>query len=226
MERSACGSAQDQPRRTWRVLRTLPLFPQGSHAGWGGWRALQARVKELLVVNPACIRPTIFTAKAGSISRLEFISNIFGPLGFLILLAHGRSALIFRTFSKAGLNLFSSSILSETTTQNELCQYLHLPSLFPMHCLLILVFVILARACLLCLSLSLLPGLVVVFCCIYSNVVVHLFLDTVGTHSLYFSVHPLPLTSRSRRSSLIQCFFIAHLRPSTVFITVSSRLHI
>ena len=99
-------SAQDQPRGTRRVLRALPLFPKGSHAGWGRWRTLQGRVNRTIVCESCVHPPYHFHTKGESISRLEFVSNMSCPLRFLILLAHGRSALIFRTFSKAGPNPF------------------------------------------------------------------------------------------------------------------------
>lgn len=73
-----------------------------------------------------------FSCKGGVCFTFRVRSNISCPLRFLIFPVHGRSALAFHTFSKAGPNPLSISILSETTTQNELCQYLHLPSLFPM----------------------------------------------------------------------------------------------
>ena len=143
--------------------------------------------------------------------------------GFLVYLAHECSFFVYPLKRTSALLFY----ILETPTQNGLCRYLHFLSLLSMHYLLILVSFLLAGACLLCLPLSLLLGSVSSFV-IYIPLSRYTFFlgSTFDVHTpCTLSIIP-PVHFQIRRLSLIQCFFIAHPRPSTiVLITVSFRLH-
>ena len=176
-------SAQDQPRGAWRVLRALHFFPQGNNAGWGRWRAFQARVNETywLWIPGASSVSSFLLAKAGYISRVEF--------AFRVSSSPDSRTLIFRLSSKTDRALFSSFILYiRDTHQNGLCRYLH--------------FSCIASSFRYSIgeSLSLMPPTLIapevgfVLCCIYSTVAVPFFLgSTVDMHTpCVLSIFPSP----------------------------------
>jgi len=162
-------------------------------------------------------RPIVFSR--GLVFHVEFSSKVSGL--FRVLGSPGSWTLIIHIHAlKSGLRLFSPfcSIGDNHTALTP--SILHIVFLF-MHRLLILVPFLSARACLLCLSLSLLLGLV-------STFVVSIppsqwtFFTVPSAHTLFLVLCPSSLSL-----PLIQCFVIAHpLHSTIVSITTSSRLHI
>ena len=177
--------------------------------------------RNLLVVDLWHVdRPIVFSR--GLVFHVEPLPWSRVSSGFWVLLAHGHSSFIYIHALESGLQLlfpFCSIGDNHTALTPSI---LHIVFLFSMHCLITLISFLSARACLLCLSLSLLLGPVSSFVVsippprwAFSRYRQH-------AHSPFSSLSISPLSRQ-----LIQCFVIAHpLHSTIVSITTSSRLHI